>query len=597
MRRQKQNDQGLKKTNSLLHTFGFACLFLLLIHLLHVLQPTSSTSETDETKSLPSSKLVQDIEITETNSNSPHLYIFTGVLGSGHDLVYKTFIETCQTTRNCVELNLFDDDIFHPGSMRNWKLSIKKTVTTLSNMADRLSSDVIYFVNYDLFTFPSSKSRGKDYASLYSPDIVFLSDLLFNYSSFIPQYIVIMDEVEATYTEFTTKQEDFPTLRLFDTMYKNLFAQVLVQQKSFFKLMNLNQLTLTDKYFLDEDFNDQFVFNLIIKVDEKENSNSRRKESWNLKFARTLQTELKNFFNEENSNDELLTKKENKSKFIFFAGLEGTGHHLWQDVIMKILSTRVESKTRTNLSFDCELNSLLYEPNSLCWGAKKQSPSDAIFCSTATQTFNQTLEKIQKRVAQLDKNKIYLLNLVHKDVLNQIWYGAHETNSTTLPGCGSIASFPCFPGSDKTLNKPDLLLLNEVFTSAKADFEIILLQRNSNDLVISDVIHRRFNNKHPKTYEEKVLTLNAGSLLSEIYILKKILGKTIPCITYGEFLSSDLEKIDNLLDLNSELSFEVQLEKMWRIKQRKKESVLQKAQKEYIQTLVKFNNQISLLCS
>ena len=177
-------------------------------------------------------------------------------------------------------------------------------------------------------------------------------------------------------------------------------------------------------------------------------------------------------------------------RLVFFAGLEGTGHHLWESIIDKLL-------TDGKIWADCELNRKLFKSIKGCWAGTE----NGVFCTRDPQQFKKdytaAVEKMRK-IAAKNNTKAFFLNCVARS------------------RCGSIASYPEYTGNYKAVQRPSVLLLARMAEEAGIDFRVVVLQRRVQNLVYSDTVHRRFNRFEPYLKEERILENNAASLYVEL---------------------------------------------------------------------------------
>mmetsp|Transcript_9463 Transcript_9463/g.10782 ORF Transcript_9463/g.10782 Transcript_9463/m.10782 type:complete len:177 (-) Transcript_9463:266-796(-) len=169
-----------------------------------------------------------------------------------------------------------------------------------------------------------------------------------------------------------------------------------------------------------------------------------------------------------------------------------------------------------------------------------------------------------------------MLNLVRRD-----WNG----------DCGSIASYPCFSGEDKALQKPDVVKLAKLSEDAGVDFRVVLLQRKTEELVISDIWHRHFNSRHPKLYEERVLENNAASLYAQISTLDP---RFYSCTHFNDHGFSSVElvgKLMGIVDLKGELAH------VMRVSKTHQTVKFPRRHARFIRTLRAYNSAINGLCS
>lgn len=174
-----------------------------------------------------------------------------------------------------------------------------------------------------------------------------------------------------------------------------------------------------------------------------------------------------------------------RARFIFFAGLESSGHSFWRDILAEFPNRIKQVK---------ELSHLLYAVN-------KQS---GLFSVMDVQKAKSSVEEViaALRAADRDFPGITI-------ALNTISEGAGE-------GGWGMMSYPNHGGADKAIQKPDLRLLVEVANMADVDLRIILLMRDAVDIVNS-VWKRKF---YPSEMQAvRILELQQASLSSELSLI------------------------------------------------------------------------------
>lgn len=205
-------------------------------------------------------------------------------------------------------------------------------------------------------------------------------------------------------------------------------------------------------------------------------------------------------------------------RLIFFAGLEGTGHHLWESIIDKLLA---DGKIRA----DCELNRRLFKSIKGCWAGTE----NGVFCTRDPQQFKAdytaTVNKM-RRMAKKNNTNAYFLNCVARSK------------------CGSIASYPEYTGNYKAVQRPSVLLLAKMAEEAGIDLRVVVLQRRVQNLVYSDTVHRRFNRFEPYLKEERILENNAASLYVELASIDR---RFYSCSDFDDVSLSYADKLKNTI--------------------------------------------------
>lgn len=163
------------------------------------------------------------------------------------------------------------------------------------------------------------------------------------------------------------------------------------------------------------------------------------------------------------------TVTSDKLRLVFFAGIEGTGHHFATGAFRLMYSNHDD----------------LEQPESCLIGPSLYFPFTMSRSSTHYAKARDTLRlELQK------------LSIMEKDVHGP---GAIVTVQRTSPMqeamCFSYGelSYPNSNGPDKVLAYPDLQMLAEMAEEEGIDFRIVYLQRPAKDLLLSNVSHRHFH--------------------------------------------------------------------------------------------------------
>lgn len=159
----------------------------------------------------------------------------------------------------------------------------------------------------------------------------------------------------------------------------------------------------------------------------------------------------------------------NFARFVFFAGLGGTGHHGWQMVMQKSAACKMHWK------IDATLRDLWYG---------NDDTSDANYKSLVTQMRDVTQLHINRSASQL-----YCLNV--------------------LSG-GSMLSYP---DKNSKLYHPDLVSLSRAAVEAAADLRVIVLHRDPAPMLVSLSINRKLL---PLALEAQQMANQAAILYSQL---------------------------------------------------------------------------------
>mmetsp|Transcript_5738 Transcript_5738/g.13272 ORF Transcript_5738/g.13272 Transcript_5738/m.13272 type:complete len:466 (-) Transcript_5738:154-1551(-) len=183
--------------------------------------------------------------------------------------------------------------------------------------------------------------------------------------------------------------------------------------------------------------------------------------------------------------DEYVVKKDAESddlRLVFFAGIEGTGHHFWQAV----LEDPAVSKRAYFDSHECGVASLL-------WQIAKAGPG---LCnrecrrSRGSETMLPTRHDLASYLAKLKSDIEREARPGPKVVPLNVW-----KSRGTVPKAGNsriaeesrygMLSFPNYGEPNKGLKHPNLRLLAEAAEKARIDLRVIVLLRNSKAVLAS----------------------------------------------------------------------------------------------------------------
>lgn len=193
-----------------------------------------------------------------------------------------------------------------------------------------------------------------------------------------------------------------------------------------------------------------------------------------------------------------VTKKNfnDKARFVFVAGLEGTGHHA-----MKSLFGACAPLCKAAAA---SVSGALYKGGSNPTGVFVFGDQDIASILSQRTSFKSALK--QETLDATD-DTLYILN--------------------TMGGGGSgQMSYPNFSGGDKSLHHPNVHELAALAEAAGVDFRVLVLQRNSHEIRLSDVDHRHFGKE---AHELAVLADNAAVLSSQLALMDP---KFFVCVKY-----------------------------------------------------------------
>ncbi|CAM9793970.1 unnamed protein product [Choristocarpus tenellus] len=191
-----------------------------------------------------------------------------------------------------------------------------------------------------------------------------------------------------------------------------------------------------------------------------------------------------------------------KLRLVFFAGLEGTGHHYW------------------------------HQANNLClrkkWCTTKCELSLALYPGLATAP---SLAEYDGAIEELEHSLDDLRRLEHEVAVGNSsesnGFGGLiiPVNAAPCPSSGMM-SYPNFNGANKALQYVNIILLAQMSEEKGIDLRIVYLQRPSEDIISSDA--RRGFGGNLMT-ESRTLGVNANALS---YMLSNIDSEFVECFNF-----------------------------------------------------------------
>eukprot|EP00752_Nemacystus_decipiens_P004768 g4339.t1 len=195
-----------------------------------------------------------------------------------------------------------------------------------------------------------------------------------------------------------------------------------------------------------------------------------------------------------------------KMRLVFVVGLEGSGHHYLNDVVVGGLC-----KSDTVKCPDiCSLADVWY--NKLSTFTNPSEYKDGI------EELGKEMEHLSHFANGLRNKTVAVANFAKCGVLKRYHVGE--------------MSFPDYAGRDKPLQHVDLRMLAEEAERAGIDLRLIYLGRASEEILISTTEHRRFGNF---AHQARVL-INAASVISSSFA--ELHPDFLTCFSYNNRASS-----------------------------------------------------------
>lgn len=184
---------------------------------------------------------------------------------------------------------------------------------------------------------------------------------------------------------------------------------------------------------------------------------------------------------------------------MFFAGLEGTGHHL----IRSAFTRQCEREGWCKL--DCALLGGFYPGLPTA-----ETASDYLEGVKLVQEFFHTVRETDRQKSEL----------------------VIPINCLGCRGMGMV-SYPNFNGDNRIAQHVNLPLIAEIAEEMEVDFRVVYLRRNESDVMMSTVVKRGFA---PYMEQLRVLTVNAEALAA---MLDMIDPAFVECFSYERRLDEE----------------------------------------------------------
>ncbi|KAH8065744.1 protein serine/threonine phosphatase [Aureococcus anophagefferens] len=183
------------------------------------------------------------------------------------------------------------------------------------------------------------------------------------------------------------------------------------------------------------------------------------------------------------------------ARFLFIAGLEGSGHHSLSNMFAMCVRRRVLCR------HDRELGQLLHGNRSHPTGIFVYGRQAAADIAALRKRFFARLQHL--RDARGTAARRALLNV--------------NADGATIPDAGMM-SYPNFGPPDKMLHHPDMQTLATMAEAAGADLRVLVVLRGARETLVSTSVHR-LGEFPPWPEEAAVLGNSAAALASELALV------------------------------------------------------------------------------
>lgn len=205
------------------------------------------------------------------------------------------------------------------------------------------------------------------------------------------------------------------------------------------------------------------------------------------------------------------TMRQGRSRLVFVAGLEGTGHHAWTDMFKECINSNkceVEANlTSTLMRFD----HVKHIVHGLFGAVDSRKNADQL---------HKVMESMQALAAR-PGDHLYLIGLCFVHL-------------------SAMMSYPNYNGMNKPLDHPDISVLAAIAEWAGLDFRVIVLQRDAEEILNSTARRSIGGNEEPK-----VLVDNAAALYAQMQLIDR---KFYHCVQYRKLGHLNQSKKDKLVD-------------------------------------------------
>lgn len=176
-----------------------------------------------------------------------------------------------------------------------------------------------------------------------------------------------------------------------------------------------------------------------------------------------------------------------KSRLLFVAGLEGAGHHAWQDMFQECVTAK-HCEVHVNLT-----QSLMqFDPVKLTVHGLFGAEDAQINAAQLSNVFH-----MMKTIATMPGDRLYLVGLC-------------------FVKRSAMMSYPNYNGVNKALDHPDISTLAALAELAALDFRVLILQRSAQEILASTRRRDIGGNDEPK-----VLLDNAAALYAQMKLVDR----------------------------------------------------------------------------
>ena len=156
------------------------------------------------------------------------------------------------------------------------------------------------------------------------------------------------------------------------------------------------------------------------------------------------------------------------ARFLFIAGLEGSGHHSLSNMFAMCVRRRVLCR------HDRELGQLLHGNRSHPTGIFVYGRQAAADIAALRKRFFARLQHLRDAPRDRGAPVLYLLNV--------------NADGATIPDAGMM-SYPNFGPPDKVLHHPDMQTLATMAEAAGADLRVLVVLRGARETLVSTSVH------------------------------------------------------------------------------------------------------------
>jgi len=481
---------------------GFAALLILLM----AMSSNSTTVIPEETISS------NEFHVYEYayKYDRPRVILFSGLHGSGEAMFRQMLSRVCGTEIKCAPLCAVSNPDYlysiSPTKFLEARESAKQELRGLNR--DTVYVGSLYGSmcrHQDEVSFPSASDWTN---SLLHPDILDLHNLMVEFNIdfrlLVPMTHNVQSIAEDWLSDPVYRKKTLRVMQTLEVQLHALYATLVQLPNESYRIYDVDANKIVGAETLDE-----WLFCTGADAFIKKNLNVWKHEAFpRLESTPELEDMIEDFQvgldqlwtlaqpSQGGPRKILLQKEATGREVMFWAGLEGTGHHLWYSVNRKLIKSHRHA-------FSCGTSGALY------W----DTTGNSMWHADTLSHYNASRVKF--------KNHLQELNLERDGLLNSLnCVGCQQTG---------MMSYPNFGGRYKNVQRPNLISIARVAESQDVRLKVVILTRNVDSVLSSTIDNRNFAREGT---EIRTLTSNAMGLLATLDALEE--GFIVSCIDFDD---------------------------------------------------------------